>query len=58
MVKEGVVKVDFELLKRVEELVKRDKYKYASKKQVINLALVEFLKQNDVNIKDNKRGKK
>lgn len=38
------VKVDKELLKEIEEFIKRNKFVYSSKKQVVNLALIEFLK--------------
>jgi len=50
-----VVKIDSELMKEVEKLVKKNKFLYSSKKQVVNLAIIEFLKSKAVN--DKKRGK-
>ena len=41
-----VVKVDSELLKKVEEFVRKNKFLYSSKKQVVNLAIIEFLNIN------------
>tara|TARA_Y100000310_G_scaffold330071_1_gene401042 strand:+ start:887 stop:1072 length:186 start_codon:yes stop_codon:yes gene_type:complete len=41
---DAVVKVDKNLLKEIEELVKNNRFLYANKKQVVNLALLEFLK--------------
>ncbi len=56
------VKVDSELLKKVEKLVEREKYKYSSKKQVINLSIIEFLKDKSLDSSDkrseNKKGGK
>ena len=43
MGRERVVKVDSDLVKKIEELIKKNKFLYTSKKQVVNLALVEFL---------------
>jgi len=40
---DGVVKVDSELLKKIEGLIKKNKFLYSSKKQVVNLAIIEFL---------------
>ena len=54
-VADGVVKVDSELLKKIEKLVKENKFAYSSKKQVVNLAIIEFLKLNSLN-KKGKRG--
>ncbi|MCX6748282.1 MAG: hypothetical protein NT076_01635 [Candidatus Pacearchaeota archaeon] len=50
-----VVKIDSGLMKQVEELVKKQKFVYSSKKQVVNLAIIEFLKSKTVINK--KRGK-
>ena len=47
-----VVKVDEELLKKIEELVKRNKYTYSSNKQAVNLAIIEFLNTHAL---DNKK---
>ena len=52
-----VVKVDEELLKKVEELIKKERFRFSSNKQVVNLALVEFLKSYNIKI-NIKRGKK
>jgi len=38
-----VVKVDSKLLKEVERFIQKNKFLYASKKQVVNLAIIEFL---------------
>ena len=54
---DGVVKVDRELLKEVEAFVKKNKFIYSSKKQVVNLAIIEFLRSKSLKIKK-KRGKK
>jgi len=48
--KDSVVKVDSELLKEIEDFINKNKYVYSSKKQVVNLALLEFL--------ENKKGGK
>jgi len=54
-VADGVVKVDKSLLRKVEEFVKKNKFSYSSKKQVVNLALVEFLKLNSFNNLENNK---
>ena len=43
--KEGnaVVKVDSDLLKKVDEFIRKNKFLYSSKKQIVNLAIIEFL---------------
>lgn len=45
--KEGVVKIDSELLEEVEKLIKSPKHriKYSSKKQFINIAVMELLEK-------------
>ena len=53
---DAVVKVDSELLKKIEDFVKKNKFTYSSKKQVVNLAILEFLKLNSLS-KNKKRGK-
>jgi len=40
---DSVVKIDSELEKKISELIKRNKFLYSSKKQVVNLAIIEFL---------------
>lgn len=40
---DSAVKVDKALLKKVEEFVEKNKFTYSSKKQVVNLAILEFL---------------
>lgn len=44
MVKDAVVKIDSELLKGIEKFLERNKFLYTSKKQIVNLAIIEFLK--------------
>lgn len=46
---DGVVKVDSELLKKIEGLIKKNKFLYSSKKQVVNLAIIEFLNAKELN---------
>ncbi|HLD37804.1 MAG TPA: hypothetical protein VJA86_04405 [Candidatus Nanoarchaeia archaeon] len=43
MAKDAAVKIDRELLKKVEEFARKNKFLYSSKKQVVNLAILEFL---------------
>ncbi len=50
-----VVKVDSELLEKVEDLVKKEKYRFSSNKQVIGLALVEFLKSFSIKTREKRR---
>lgn len=47
--KPSVVKIDAELLKEVEEFIskKENKFKYANKKQLIDIAVSEFLRRAD-----------
>ena len=40
---DSVVKIDKELEKKIEGLIKKNKFLYSSKKQVVNLAVIEFL---------------
>lgn len=40
---DAVVKIDKELEKKIEQLIKKNRFLYTNKKQVVNLALVEFL---------------
>lgn len=53
--KNSVVKVDSELLKKIEELVKREKFTYSSKKQAIDIAILEFLNKHGFKIGRKKR---
>ena len=46
---DGVVKVDSELLKKIEGFIKKNKFLYSSKKQVVNLAIIEFLNAKELN---------
>lgn len=55
---DSVVKVDKKLLKEIEELVKNNRFLYTSKKQVVNLALLEFLKSKKLSKDREKRGRK
>lgn len=52
-----VVKIDAELMKEIDKLISKNKFTYSSKKQVVNLALVEFLNKLSLN-NLGKRGKK
>jgi len=55
---DAVVKIDESLLKEIEKLVKdSSKYEYSSKKQVVNLAILEFLKNHSLK-ESSKGGKK
>ena len=56
MAKDAVVKIEGELLKKIEEFAKKNKFLYSSKKQVVNLAIIEFLKLNT--LKNKKEGGK
>lgn len=56
MAKDAVVKIDKELLDKIEEFAQKNKFLYSSKKQVVNLAIIEFLKLNS--LKNNKQGVK
>ena len=55
---DGVVKIDKELLKEIEEFIKKNKFVYSSKKQVVNLAIIEFLKSKSFKNKDKEANKK
>jgi hypothetical protein len=48
MAKDSVVKIDGEILGKVEEFISENKYQYSSLKQVINLAVLEFLKSKSL----------
>jgi hypothetical protein len=49
--KDSAVKIDRELEKQVELFLKRkeNKFIYTSKKQIVNLAIIEFLKLRQLN---------
>lgn len=53
---DSVVKIDKELLKKIEEFVRKNKFAYSSKKQVVNLAIIEFLNTKSL-LNKKKRGK-
>ncbi len=55
--KDSVVKIDSELLKKIEDFIKKNKFYYTSKKQVVNLAIIEFLNSHSLD-KSRNRGKK
>lgn len=55
---DAVVKIDAELLKKVGKFVKENKFEYSSNKQVVNLAIIEFLKSKDLSEESNKKGGK
>ena len=50
-----VVKIDKELMKKIEEFLKNNKYQYSSKKQIVNLAIIEFLNNHYIKLKKEKR---
>lgn len=50
-----VVKIDSELMREIEKLIEKEKYKYSSKKQVVNLSIIEFLKLHSLNKSSKKR---
>jgi hypothetical protein len=54
---DSVVKIDKKLLKEIEEFIKANKFVYSSKKQVANLAIIEFLKTHSFQSKSRKRKK-
>lgn len=54
---DGVVKVDSKLLKEIDRFIQKNKFIYASKKQVVNLAVIEFLNAKSLD-KDNKKRQK
>lgn len=53
---DGVVKIDESLEKQIEELIKKNKFLYSSKKQVVGIAVNEFLNSNSIT-KPTKRGR-
>jgi hypothetical protein len=55
---DSVVKIDEELEKRIEELIKKNRFLYSSKKQVVNLAILDFLNKHALNKNVKKRGGK
>ena len=54
MKEDRVVKIDKKLLKQIEELIRKNKFIYSNKKQVVNLAILEFL--NSKLLSNKKRG--
>lgn len=54
--KDAVVKIDADLIKKIEDFIKKNKYAYSSKKQVVNLAILGFLNSNQLN-NSNKKSK-
>ena len=55
MAKDSVVKIDGEILEQVEKFISENKYQYSSLKQVVNLAVLEFLKSKSFNKSVKKR---
>jgi uncharacterized membrane protein len=55
--RDKAVKVDKELMEKIENLIEKNKFLYTTKKQVINLAIIEFLKSKSLD-KKKKRGKR
>lgn len=47
--KPSVVKIDSDLLEKVEEFIMKgeNKYKYVNKKQLVDMAVYEFLRKNE-----------
>ena len=45
--RDSVVKIDFYLLEKIDEVIKKDenRYKFINKKQFIDIAVHEFLKK-------------
>jgi hypothetical protein len=54
---DAVVKIDKEVEKKVEEFIRRNRFLYASKKQLVNIAIIEFLKSEELKENMKKRGK-
>lgn len=50
-----VVKVDGKLFKKIEEFIKKNKFVYSSRKQIVNLAIIEFLNSKSFENKEKKR---
>lgn len=57
MAEDSVVKIDKVLLSKVEDFISENKYHYSSLKQVINIAVLEFLKSNSFNKTEEKKRK-
>ncbi len=53
---DAVVKIDKELVKKIENFIRRNRFLYTSKKQVVNLAIIEFLNSHTLKLKS--KGKK
>ncbi len=43
--RDATVKVDSALLKKVEDFINKNKFKYVNKKQFVNIAVSELLKK-------------
>jgi len=53
---DAVVKIDKDLVKKIENFIRRNRFLYTSKKQVVNLAIIEFL--NSHSFKNKSKNKK
>ena len=53
--RDEVVKIDAELMRKIEELISENKFIYSNKKQVVNLAIIEFLSKHSLNKSSKKR---
>lgn len=42
---DAVVKIDSGLMKKVEDFIKKNKFKYSSKKQFVDIAVYEMLEK-------------
>lgn len=52
--KDEVVKIDAELMREIEKLISKNKFIYTSKKQVVNLAIIEFLNSRSFILQERK----
>lgn len=52
---DSVVKIDKNLMKEIVNFIRKNKFIYSSKKQVVNLAIIEFLKLNSFTKRDKTR---
>ncbi len=52
----AVVKIDKDLLKEIDKFIEKSNFVYSNKKQVVNLAIIDFLKLNK--FKESKKKRK
>jgi len=53
---DAVVKIDDKLMNKIEKLLEEEEYTYSNRRQVVNLAIIEFLKSKGL-IKSSRGGK-